>query len=64
MAVVFKIEHQIQHCDAAQRLALRQQITRPHWDALDAWLQLERQRVPDGSAIANALDCSLCRWEA
>lgn len=64
MAVVFKIEQQIRHCDAAQRLALRQQITRPHWDALHAWLQLERQRVPDGSAIANALHYSLRRWEA
>jgi transposase len=64
MAVVFKIEQQIRHCDAAQRLALRQQITRPHWDALHAWLRLERQRVPDGSAIANALDYSLRRWEA
>jgi transposase len=64
MAVVFKIEHQIQHCSAAERLALRQRITRPYWDDLHAWLQLERQRVPDGSAIANAIDYSLRRWAA
>jgi hypothetical protein len=31
LAVVFKIE-QLQHCEPAERLALRQQITRPHWD--------------------------------
>jgi hypothetical protein len=64
MAVVFKIEQQIQHCDAAERLNLRQQITRPHWDELHAWLQLERQRVPEGSAIAKAIDYSLRRWQA
>jgi transposase len=64
MAVVFQIEQQVQHCDATERLALRQQMTRPHWDELHAWLQLERQRVPDGSAIARAIDYSLRRWEA
>ena len=36
MAVVFEIEQQLQHCDAAERLALRQQMTRPHWDGLHA----------------------------
>jgi transposase len=64
LAVVFKIEHQIQHFKTAERLALRQQITRPYWDELHAWLQLERQRVPDGSAIAKAIDYSLRRWAA
>ena len=28
------------------------------------WLQLERQRVPDGSPIARAIDYSLNRWAA
>ena len=28
------------------------------------WLQLERKRVPDGSAIAKAIDYSLNHWEA
>jgi hypothetical protein len=28
---------------------------------MHVWLQLERRRVPDGSAIANAIDYSLNR---
>ena len=28
------------------------------------WLQLERKRVPDGSAIAKAIDYCLNHWEA
>jgi hypothetical protein len=27
------------------------------------WLQIERTRVPDGSAIAKAIDYSLSHWE-
>lgn len=33
-------------------------------DALHQWMLLQRQKVPDGSAIAKALDYSLRRWEA
>ena len=32
------------------------------WQELHVWLQLERNRVPDGSAIAKAIDYSLNHW--
>ena len=34
----------------------------PRWEELHLWLQLERTRVPDGSAIAKAIDYSLNHW--
>ncbi len=33
-------------------------------DALNQWLRQQRQRVPDGSATARAIDYSLKRWTA
>jgi hypothetical protein len=33
-------------------------------DALNKWLTLQRQKVPDGSATAKAIDYSLNRWSA
>ena len=37
---------------------------RPVADALQQWLTQQRQKVPDGSATAKAIDYSLKRWEA
>ena len=42
---------------------MRQERSKPLWDQLHLWLKLERTRVPDGSAIAKAIDYSLNRWE-
>ena len=36
--------------------------SRPLWDELHVWLQLERTRVPDGSAISKAIGYSLTHW--
>lgn len=36
----------------------------PILDALHAWLKQQRELVPPGSAIANAIDYSLRRWQA
>jgi transposase len=47
-----------------QRLAAREQIAAPLWNELHVWLQLERARVADGSAIAKAIDYSLNHWSA
>jgi hypothetical protein len=33
-------------------------------DALHEWLVLQRQKVPNGSATAKAIDYSLKRWDA
>lgn len=39
---------------------MRQARAKPLWQEMHVWLQLERRRVPDGSAI----DYSLNRWSA
>ncbi|WP_047198089.1 IS66 family transposase [Caldimonas brevitalea] len=62
MAWIFKLEKDARDCNAQERLAVRQSQTQLHWDELHAWLQRERQRVPDGSGIAGAIDYSLNRW--
>jgi transposase len=64
MAWIFKIEKDARECGAQERLAIRQSRTQLHWDDLHVWLQRERQRVPDGSGIASAIDYSLNRWQA
>ena len=38
--------------------------SKPIADALHAWMLAQRERVPDGSATAKALDYSLKRWVA
>jgi len=62
LAWVFKVEKQAREANSQDRLALRKCLTQQHWDDLHAWMQRERQRVPDGSGIARALDYSLNRW--
>ena len=46
-----------------QRLEMRLERSQKQWEALHVWLRLERTRVPDGSAIAKAIDYSLNHWE-
>jgi hypothetical protein len=53
-----------QKLDAIGRQRLRQLLGRPIADSLHQWLILHRQKVPDGSATAKAIDYSLKRWEA
>lgn len=43
---------------------MRQTKARPAADLLHAWLIANRQKVPDGSATAKAIDYSLKRWVA
>jgi len=64
LAWVFKVEKDAHELAGAQRLVLRKSLTQAHWDDLHAWMQRERQRVPDGSGIARALDYNLNRWTA
>ena len=47
-----------------ERLAMREAMTKPLWDELHVWLQLERSKVPDGGATALAIDYSLNHWTA
>jgi transposase len=59
---LYEIEREVQNLDGNQRKAIRQQRSRPAADALHVWLAAQRQRVPDGSATAKAIDYSLGRW--
>jgi transposase len=47
-----------------ERHAVRQTRSKPLWEELHVWLRLERARVPEGSAVARAIDYSLNAWEA
>ena len=59
---IYHVEGQFEAMDAQQRLAARDQLTRPLWKELHVWLKLERGRVPDGGSIAGAIDYSLNSW--
>ena len=61
---VYDIERQVKDLSADQRQSIRQQQTKPVLDALHEWMSLQRQKLPDSSATARALDYSLRRWEA
>ena len=63
-AKVYDVERQLKGLDADRRKATRQQKTKPMLDALHEWMSLQRQKVPDSSATAKALDYSLRRWVA
>jgi transposase len=60
--VLYDVERQVQEFDIDARRATRQQLGKPAADTLHAWLLAQRQRVPDGSATAKAIDYSLGRW--
>ena len=64
IAWLYRIEKEIRELPEHERLVMRQSRARPLCEELHAWLRLERQRVPEGSAIAGAIDYSLNRWTA
>ncbi len=61
---LYEIERTIKDSPDDHRKAIRQQQSRPVIDHLHQWLSLQRQKVPNGSAIAKAIDYSLKRWAA
>ena len=63
-ARVYAIKREVKELATDQRQAIRQQQTKTLLDALHQWMLLQRQKVPEGSARAKALDYSLRRWEA
>jgi transposase len=60
---LYEVERTAANADSATRLEARK-TARPLADALHQWLRQQRQRVPDGSATARAIDYSLKRWLA
>lgn len=61
---LYEIERKAAQLDSAQRQQLREGKARAIADALHQWLTLQRRKVPEGSAIAKAIDYSLKRWLA
>ena len=63
IAWLYKIEADARPLSCEERMQMRLERSKPMWDQLHLWLKLERTRVPDGGAIAKAIDYSLKRWE-
>jgi transposase len=61
---LYDIERDIAALGANERHQIRQARAAPAADRLHRWLILHRQKVPDGSATAKAIDYSLKRWLA
>jgi transposase len=61
---LYRIEREAAELAPAERLALRQERAEPLAKAFHAWLIAQRTQVPNGSAIAKAIDYSLKRWKA
>lgn len=61
---LYDVEREAREAGPAERLRLRQNKARSAADLLHAWLIAHRQKVPEGSATAKAIDYSLNRWAA
>jgi transposase len=60
---LYDVEREVADADSQARLAARRR-SRPVADALHQWMRQQRQKIPDGSATARAIDYSLNRWVA
>jgi len=54
-AQLYDVEREVQDLDPDERRRIRQLKARPVADALGEWLALQRQKMPDGSATAKAI---------
>jgi hypothetical protein len=61
---LYEVEREAQGLTPDERRRIRQLKARPVADTLSQWLQLQRQKVPDGSATARAIGYSRGRWVA
>lgn len=61
---LYEIERQARDMTDEDRGRIRQENGAPILNALHAWMRAQRDLVPEGSAIAKALDYSLKRWGA
>jgi transposase len=60
---LYDVEREVANADSLTRLEARRR-SRPVADALHQWMRQQRQKIPDGSATARAIDYSLNRWVA
>ena len=61
---LYEIEREAKDLSPDKRREIRQTKTKPLADALHQWMLAHRQKVPDGSGTAKALDYRLKRWAA
>jgi len=61
---LYDIERDVVELKPEQRREIRQARAKPVADALHTWMVDQRRLVPEGSAIARALDYILKRWDA
>ncbi len=64
MAQIYAVEREVKDLSCEERLGIRQDKSQPLVQTLYEWLVLNRQKVPEGSATAKAIDYSLRRWRA
>jgi transposase len=64
IAMIYRVEREAKELTSDERHAVRQTRSKPLWEELHVWLRLERARVPEGSAVARAIDYSLNAWGA
>jgi transposase len=61
---LYEVEREMADSSRDARLEARRRRSRPVADALHHWMRQQRQKIPDGSATAKAIDYSLKRWQA
>lgn len=61
---LYDIEREAKDLSPPERQKTRQSRAKPIADNLHQWMILNRQKVPENSAISKALDYSLKRWVA
>jgi transposase len=61
---LYDVERDVADTDSIVRLEARRRRSRPVADALHQWMWQQRQKIPDGSATARAIDYNLNRWVA
>ena len=61
---LYDVERAVADFDSDARREVRRSRSRPVAEALHYWMKLQRQKIPDGSATARAIDYSLKRWAA
>jgi transposase len=62
--LLYDVERDAQNLTPDERRRLRHERATPIAKTLKDWLEAQRARVPDGSAIAKAIDYSRGRWPA
>jgi transposase len=61
---LFEIERGINGKSAEERLAVRQELSRPLVEDLEVWMRAERPKLSRGNDLAKAMDYMLKRWPA